>query len=573
MNQIPENVFFDLAREWLTIKDLIDYDTTNTNKKLKNKIYALKSFKLDEEIELNVNNVKWFLKNNIKLTNVKIKNLDDSIIEYLITHGDNIKRFNLYDHHIISNEHINIIVNTCPKIKHFVIDKYLDITAIESLINSNDLLSLDISNSRIINSGNFVCIKKLNLVEFKMNNCSLSYLFIEEILKNSPELLNIEMSLSKTLRDITILNISSYCHSLMNLNISGCEKITDESFLNFTGCPLLKTLDISYSHLIRCTFLDSLTINCPLLTYLNISNMLKSLKGKLNLPFKNLTELNISNSKIDHSFNLHIGMNFPQLTKINAFADYGGSKIGLIDKSLIDFLKNSPYLKSLDLTNNGCLTDKSFSCINGNYDELILTHCRVTNLNFISCNKLKISFCYQLVSLNVISCKEILVDFCMMLIDISPIKNLERIKIKGCELLSESLIISIIEANDFLTYINLAYTKITDLTLFSIAKKCSNLERLNLGRCTEIHDSYVIEISKNCRKLTSINFSKTKLTDLSIIAITENCPNLNEIILDDCTEITDISIIAISKNCSKMKGLFIKNCPGVSEIYKEMFKV
>ena len=56
---------------------------------------------------------------------------------------------------------------------------------------------------------------------------------------------------------------------------------------------------------------------------------------------------------------------------------------------------------------------------------------------------------------------------------------------------------------------------ITDTSIIEISKNCNNLHTLNISGCDNITDTAIIEISKNCVHLHTLDVSKcSKITIL-----------------------------------------------------------
>ena len=106
--------------------------------------------------------------------------------------------------------------------------------------------------------------------------------------------------------------------------------------------------------------------------------------------------------------------------------------------------------------------------------------------------------------------------------------HLETIKFYGCKMCEDGLII----------------TKETD--------KLEYLKRLDLSLNPNITDDSIMNLTKGCHNLESINIQECdKLTNTSLFSIAANCPNLETIGLD-FDHITLVGLIELLKKCPKL---------------------
>mmetsp|Transcript_6350 Transcript_6350/g.7944 ORF Transcript_6350/g.7944 Transcript_6350/m.7944 type:complete len:538 (+) Transcript_6350:264-1877(+) len=106
---------------------------------------------------------------------------------------------------------------------------------------------------------------------------------------------------------------------------------------------------------------------------------------------------------------------------------------------------------------------------------------------------------------------------------------------------------------------------IDDGFLSMVAKKCPNLEILDIRACELISDSGVYQIAKMCRKLTTVNFGRKNkgnlITDSSLCTLIRNNPHLNTVGLAGC-HITDKTLWDLAIRCSdNLQRLSLNNCP------------
>lgn len=109
---------------------------------------------------------------------------------------------------------------------------------------------------------------------------------------------------------------------------------------------------------------------------------------------------------------------------------------------------------------------------------------------------------------------------------------------------------------------------IDDGFLSMVAKKCPNLEVLDIRACELISDSGIYQIAKQCRNLTTVNFGRKNkgnlITDSSLCMLIRNNPNLDTVGLAGC-HITDKTLWDLAVRCSdSLQRLSLNNCPYIT---------
>jgi F-box/leucine-rich repeat protein 2/20 len=92
-----------------------------------------------------------------------------------------------------------------------------------------------------------------------------------------------------------------------------------------------------------------------------------------------------------------------------------------------------------------------------------------------------------------------------------------------------------------------------------ILESCDSLISLNLEECRGITDKGFSDISHLNPRLTSLNLSRTNVSDLSLIEIAIHCTELLHLNLTRCEKITDKGILEAVRATKKLKELIIVN--------------
>ena len=86
---------------------------------------------------------------------------------------------------------------------------------------------------------------------------------------------------------------------------------------------------------------------------------------------------------------------------------------------------------------------------------------------------------------------------------------------------------------------------------------------IDLNRCHEITDDFIVALAEECDQLETVNFEWcSELTDASIKALAENCPQLKSVNVRKCYKITDTSIEALAEKCDQLETVNFVWCVG-----------
>ena len=151
------------------------------------------------------------------------------------------------------------------------------------------------------------------------------------------------------------------------------------------------------------------------------------------------------------------------------------------------------------------------------------------------------------------------------LLHISEFSGLERLELFMCPKINAS--------PDFfgekLKSLVITGSKTADDELMQIiAKKCPNLELLDIRASELITDAGIYYIATNCKKLTTINVGRKNkghlITDASMSLLAKNNPNLSTVGVAGCN-VSDRFVWDLALNCSDhMERLSLNNCRYIS---------
>ena len=144
--------------------------------------------------------------------------------------------------------------------------------------------------------------------------------------------------------------------------------------------------------------------------------------------------------------------------------------------------------------------------------------------------------------------------------------------------ISDAGVVELAQKCTALKQLNLNGNLITDAAITAIANNCGDLEELrvsccenitdaalrvvrlpklttlDLSGCSEISDAGLIELSRQCTALKSLNILGTSITDAAVSAVARNCPDIDDLRVDSA-DITDESIKLLAKHCAHLSNL------------------
>eukprot|EP00039_Didymoeca_costata_P014117 m.224292 g.224292 ORF g.224292 m.224292 type:complete len:816 (+) comp15950_c0_seq2:367-2814(+) len=96
--------------------------------------------------------------------------------------------------------------------------------------------------------------------------------------------------------------------------------------------------------------------------------------------------------------------------------------------------------------------------------------------------------------------------------------------------------------------------------------RCSNLQDLNLSNCRRIRDDGVKHILMNCKSLIFLNLAGSKITDLTLRYLAVYAVELSYLSIAGCSDVTDAGAVAMHEgtNCKKLQWLDLSHCRNLS---------
>ena len=114
------------------------------------------------------------------------------------------------------------------------------------------------------------------------------------------------------------------------------------------------------------------------------------------------------------------------------------------------------------------------------------------------------------------------------------------------------------------------------LIMFS-GERFSKLRTLSLLGCRNITDASVSEVARRCSNLQSLNVSgsfssPSRITDTSVLEVARRCSNLQTLNLWECRNIFDASVLEVARGCSNLQILDLTCCNNITYACKNALR-
>lgn len=396
--------------------------------------------------------------------------------------------------------------------------------------------------------------------------------------------------------DQALFEIAKECHLLEKLDLCQCPTISNKGLIAIAeNCPNLNSLTIESCSNIGneslqaigrcCPKLNSITIkDCPLIGDQGIASLLSSASlalRKVRLQSLNITDFSLA--VIGHYGKAITNLVFTGLQNVSqkgfwAMGNAQGLQAlislaitscrGTTDLSLEAIGKGCPSLKQMSLRKCCFVSDNglvAFAKAVGSLESLQLEECnRITQSGIIGA----LSNCSsKLKSLALVKCMGIK-DLTPETPTLSPCESLRSLTIRNCLGFGSASLAIVGRLCPQLHHIDLSgLCGITDAGLLPLLESCeSGLVKVNLSDCLNLTDEVVLALARlHGGTLELLNLEGCrKVTDSSLVAISENCPLLNDLDVSKCS-ITDSGVAALSKGVQlDLQVLSLSGCSRVS---------
>ncbi len=113
--------------------------------------------------------------------------------------------------------------------------------------------------------------------------------------------------------------------------------------------------------------------------------------------------------------------------------------------------------------------------------------------------------------------------------------------------------------------------KVTDWTIHAIAEQCPNISKLCITKCTEVTDEGIYSVATKCKNLRGLNVEWcNNLTDKTLQALGQHSHELEEFTTAECNNYTLQGFYALIAGCPKLSKLELWNCTQVDDAWIDL---
>ncbi|KAK9280232.1 hypothetical protein L1049_013919 [Liquidambar formosana] len=390
-----------------------------------------------------------------------------------------------------------------------------------------------------------------------------------EVANGCPLLEKLDLCQCPAISNKALLAIAKNCPNLTSLTVESCSNIGNEG-LQAVGqcCPSLKSISVKDCPLIGDQGIASLFSSASYvltkvkLQALNITDVSLAVIGHYGKAVTDLVLTGLQNVSERGFWVMGNGHGLQKLKSLTVTSCQGVTDLGLEAVG-----KGCPNLTQFCLRKCAFLSDNglvSFAKAAGSLESLQLQEChRITQFGFfgalVNCGaKLK-----ALALVNCLGIKDVNLGLPLL----SPCKSLRSLSVQNCPGFGNASLAILGKLCPHLQHLDLSGLHgITDAGFLLLLESCeSDLVKVNLSNCVNLTDKVVSTMAKlHGWTLELLNLDGCrKITDVSLVAIAENCLLLSDLNVSNCA-ITDYGISVLA--CAKKLNLQILSVSGCSLI-------
>ncbi|RID56521.1 hypothetical protein BRARA_G03714 [Brassica rapa] len=422
-----------------------------------------------------------------------------------------------------------------------------------------DLESLDISGMQCFpdlktkmssNMKEFSCSGVRELRENDLVSIGVCFPSLQKLDISYPE------SLPSPVFDSAIISLSSNLKSLLKIDVSGNNLITDKSLVSLSqNCVLLREIIFRDCDFVSSRCIEFVLSNSRYLESLAINGIgwrpRESFSNDAFLLCRCLSELDLSDSFLSD-----------ELLRLIADAKLPLKKLVLSNCQCLTFdgvlylLTKYQTLAHLNLEGSSFLSDEMIL-------DLVVFLGRLTFVNF--------SFCAKLTGVSFFNIVERCVSLQCMRMEGTNFGVEDYSKELGVKSRIKSLYIS-------------GNHNLRDECLLKISRHCPFLETLAVDHCPAITGDGVLEVLRNCGEIKSLDISGcsgikcvdaldfelpkletlracgTWIDDQALGLISKRCPRLLRLDLKGCLNVTSRGVKEVVQSCTRLREINLSNC-------------
>ncbi|KAM5204503.1 F-box and leucine-rich repeat protein 13 [Hipposideros larvatus] len=359
----------------------------------------------------------------------------------------------------------------------------------------------------------------------------------------------------KTLKSV------SFCKNLQELNVSDCPTLTDESMRYISeGCPGVLYLNLSN------TTITNRTMRLLPRHFHNLQNL--SLAYCRKFTDKGLQYLNLGNGC--HKL-IYLDLSGCTQISVQGFRSIANSCTGIMHLTINDMptltdscvkalVEKCPRIASVVFIGAPHISDCAFKA---------LSTCNLRKIRFEGNNRITdacfkfIDKCYPNIShIYMVDCKGI-TDASLK--SLSPLKKLTVLNLANCVRIGDMGLKQFLDGpvSTKIKELNLSNCILSDVSIVKLSERCPNLNYLSLRNCeylTDLGITYIV----NIYSLVSVDLSGTDISNEGLTILSRH-KKLKELCLSECYKITNFGIQAFCKGSLILEYLDVSYCPQLSD--------
>ncbi|XP_059252962.1 F-box and leucine-rich repeat protein 13 isoform X1 [Mustela nigripes] len=360
----------------------------------------------------------------------------------------------------------------------------------------------------------------------------------------------------KTLRSVSL------CRNLQELNVSDCPTLTDESMRYISeGCPGVLYLNLSN------TTITNRTMRILPRYFQNLQNL--SLAYCRKFTDKGLRYLNLGNGC--HKL-MYLDLSGCTQISVQGFRNIANSCTGIMHLTINDMptltdncvkalVEKCPRITSIVFIGAPHISDCAFKA---------LSTCKLRKIRFEG-NKRITDACFKFIDKNYPNINHIYMADCKRITNgslksLSPLKQLTVLNLANCIRIGDMGLKQFLDGPVSIRIRELNLSNcihLSDVSIVKLSERCPNLNYLSLRNCEYLTD-LGIEYMVNIFSLLSVDLSGTHISNEGLMILSRH-KKLKELSLSECYKITDVGITAFCKGSLILEHLDVSYCPQLTD--------
>jgi hypothetical protein len=98
---------------------------------------------------------------------------------------------------------------------------------------------------------------------------------------------------------------------------------------------------------------------------------------------------------------------------------------------------------------------------------------------------------------------------------------------------------------------------VSDEALVETAQGCPDLQEFDMLTCSRVTDTGVLALAENGKLVSLAVAHSTEITDTSLVEVAKQCANLRSLYISRCSNVTDVTLLHFGANCAYLQSLTV----------------